>query len=414
MLFFFAMLFAALFAFLETSFTALRLFKVKELSKQASRFKWLFDAWENNPRRILITILIASNLADVLTSVLITDIVQGMLGDTGLSLAIGVFVATALILVFGEILPKSFAKAHPDAFFSSSLWLINTLFYIFYPMVTVLMMGTDFLTRRFGGKVLIDVEKADVITEKEIEFLIGYGDEKGVIESEKSVMLQNVFSLGETLAKEIMIPTPDIVAINVDETLEKAMALFIKYKFTRLPVYEDKDDNIIGIIHQKDVLDLLYHKEKKSLRELVIPVLFVPETNKINQLLREFLKKRLHMAMVVSEHGEVIGLITLEDIIEEIVGEIVDEHEKVHHEVVPLEDGGWLVDARIDLEKLEPILKLKFESEESVTLGGFLAECLQHLPKKGERVLYKGYCFQIQRATSRRVQQVLIFEEKEI
>lgn len=408
-LFFISLFCAALFAFLETAFTALRLFKIKELSLKVGRYKGLFEAWEKNPSRILITILIACNLADVLCSVLITDIVQAFLGDTGLSLVIGVVSATALILFFGEIMPKSYAKLRYESLFGSMLWMVNGMYFLFYPIVTVLLRCTNALVHKFEGE---SVGKHDVISEKELKFLIAHSDKAGMLETEKSEMLQNVFSLGNTLLKEVLVPAVDIVEIEVNESLEMAMALFSKYRYTRLPVYEKKEDNIIGMIHQKDVFDLLYRKQKKALRDILMPILLEPETKRINQLLSEFLKKRIHMAIVIDEYGDKAGLVTLEDIIEEIVGDILDEHESEQRDIVALEEGGWMVDARIELEKLGDALKITFEVEDSVTLGGFLAERLQHVPKKGERVLHQGYCFQIQRATSRRVFQVLVFKDE--
>jgi len=243
--------------------------------------------------------------------------------------------------------------------------------------------------------------------------LIDYSDEKGIMESEKTEMLQNVFSLGQTLVREIMIPSADITLLNANATINIAMETFFKSRYSRVPVYEGSDDNIIGIIHQKDIFDVMYHSQNKTLKELVRPVLFIPETQKINQLLSDFLKSHTHMAIIIDEYGSVAGLATLEDIIEEIVGEIVDEHEKINAEIVQLERGGWIIDAGISLEKVEDLLKIKVLSENSVSLGGFLAEKLQHLPKKGERVLYEGYCFQIQQASARRVHQVLVFESDE-
>jgi putative hemolysin len=405
-----ALFFAALFAFLETAFTALRLFKLKELALSVAKYKSLFESWEKNPQRILITILIANNFAHVLASVLITNIMEHFLGSA-LGLAVGVAMATIMILVFGEIIPKSFAKTHHERLFGSFLWLINFLYRFEYPFVTVLLRIADFFFSRLGGHHVL--EKQDVISEKEIEFLIDYSDEKGIMESEKTEMLQNIFSLGQTVVREIMIPKADMVLVNVNATLEQTMETFFKSRYSRVPVFDGTDDNIIGIVHQKDIFDLLYRSQNKTLKELVRPVLFVPETQKINQLLSDFLKKRVHMAIIIDEYGSVAGLVTLEDIIEEIVGEIVDEHEKITSEIVKLERGGWIIDAGVGLEKIEDLLGIKIAAENSVTLGGLLAEKLQHLPKKGERVLYEGYCFQVQQASARRVFQVLVFANKD-
>lgn len=406
--FFGVLLLAGLFAFLETAFTALRLFKLKELESNVARYKTLLDCWEKNPQRILITILIANNFAHVLCSVLISEIMQKLIPNN-FGLMIGVALATVIILVFGDILPKSLAKTHHEYFFKNTLWILNFLVQSFYPVVTTLQNLAELFFKLFGGT---HTGKHDAISEEEIEFLIDYSEEKGVMESEKTEMLQNVFGLGQTSVSKLMIPQPDMVGINVESTVDQAMEILSKYRFSRLPVYEGKEDNIIGIIYHKDVFELISRQQRKPLRELVRPVLFVPETKKSNQLLSEFLKKRMHMAIVIDEYGSVVGLVTLEDVIEEIVGEIADEHEKIHTGIVPLEQGGWLIDAGITLDEVEEALNIKFKVSDSVTLAGFLAEQLQHLPKKGERLFHQGYCFQIQQASSKRVFQVLVFEDK--
>lgn len=409
LIFVISLTFAALFAFLETAFTALRLFKLAELANLYPRYQKLFTMWEKNPQRILITILIANNLAHVLCSVTITDAMQALLGNTGLALAIGVTAATVLILILGEIVPKSFARVHHEEVVVSTLWLIYGLFILLYPFVTPLLWIANSFTStmgREGGKSETEA------SEQEIKFLIGYSDERGLMEAEKTEMLQNVFALAQKQVKEIMIPATDMVSIEVNESLKGALALFAKYRYTRLPVYEGKEDNIIGLIHQKDVFELLYSQQEKLVREIVMPILFVPESKKINQLLTEFLEKRVHMAILLDEYGAVMGLATLEDVIEEIVGEISDEHERVHEEIVPLEKGGWMLSGKTALEDVEELLNITFKSSDSVTVAGFLAEKLQHLPKKGERVIYKGYCFQVQRADSRRVYQVLVFKDQ--
>jgi putative hemolysin len=408
-LFICALFFAGLFAFLETAFTALRLFKIKELKSGFVRYKNLFASWERNPQRILITILIANNFAHVLCSVLIAEIMERLFG--GIGLIIGVGIATVTILIFGEIIPKTLAKTHHEKLFKAFLWLINILFVVLHPVVTFLLGLASFFFKKLGRGHILEKEPEEV-TEKEIEFLIDYSDEKGLMEAEKSEMLQNVFGLGQTLVNEIMIPKIDMVLLDVRCSLQEAMTLHTKSRYSRLPVYQDKEDNVIGIIYQKDIFDVIAKNQKKTIKELVRPILFVPETKKINQLLSEFLQKRMHMAVLIDEYGSVVGLVTLEDVLEEIVGEIRDEHESISSEVVPLERGGWLIDAKIPLEKLDDLLEINFDVEDSVTLGGFLAEKLQHLPKKGERLFYQGYCFQVQQASSRRVFQVLVFEEE--
>jgi len=406
----------ALFSFLETSITALRLFKLKELAKTTGRYEALFQSLEKQPHRVLVTILIANNLADVTTAALATRIAESISFyynlSRGVGFSLGICIATFAILVFGEILPKNIAKGRSERLFKSTLWVINILFYLFYPVVAFLTRFVDTIVGFITGHGGKEIRTEWVSSEKEIQFLIDYVYEQGLIEPEKTEMLKNIFELGKTPVREIMVPDTDIVSVNVRATLKETLAVFTEHSFTRLPVYEERYSNIIGMVHLKDIFALLSKNEDKPLKELVRPILFVPESMKVNQLLSELRRKHMHIAMVINEHGSLTGLITLEDVLEEIVGEISDEHERGSEDIFQLKHGGWLANASIPLEDLSVLLKISFETEDSVTLGGFLTEQLQHLPKKGERLIYKNYYFQVQKASPKRVLQVLIFEEK--
>lgn len=416
MLFFVALILRAVFAFLETSITALRLFKLKEIAAQSfSRYTELFQTLEKHPHEVLITTLIVSSFADVTAGALSTYIVETIFRhfnySSGLGFTIGIGVATVLIPVFGEIVPKNLARGRSERIFTSMLWLINSVHYILRPLTSVLTRFADWMLILFNQKQPTSGSEW-VTSEKEIRFLIDYIHRQGLMESDKSKMLCGVLDLGSVPVKDVMVPATDIVSIPIDTPIKKALRVFSDTNFTRLPVYENTQDNIIGMAHQKDVVLLLSNNEEKPLHELMRPIMFVPDSMKINQLLREFRQKQMHIATVLNEHGILTGLITLEDVLEEIVGEISDEHDPAIEMITELRDGGWLANASIPLEKLEEQFDITFDSQDSVTLGGFLAEQLQHMPQKGERVSYQGYCFQIQKTTARRVQQVLIFRSK--
>jgi putative hemolysin len=405
----------ALFSFLETSITALRLFKLKELAASTNKYGHFFQALEKTPHRVLITILIASSLAEVTAASLGTQIVEGFFARMnitgGLGFSLGIGFATLAILIFGEILPKNIAKSHGERLFASTLWITNIIFYTLYPIVTILLKLTDFIVYSLGGSRLSGGVEW-VSSEKEIQFLINYINEKGLMEQEKSEMLKNIFDLGLTPVKDIMVPATDIVSVNVTATIKDTLEIFGKRHFTRLPVYNGQQDNIIGMVHLKDVFGYISRNEDKPLKDIVRPIMFIPESVKINQLLREFRQQHMHIAIVLNEHGSITGLITLEDILEEIVGEISDEHDPANEKIIPLKQGGWLVDASTPLEILENHLGIEFESEDAITLAGFLTEQLQHLPKKGERILYQNHYFQVQKASDKRVLEVLIFTKK--
>ncbi len=403
----------ALFSFLETSITALRLFKLKELAQTTGSYQTLFQALEKNPTHLLTTILIASNLTDVTAvtagNMVMDEMFQSLPASIGFFLSIFI---TSTILLICEILPKTIAKAYGEKLFGSTLWITNLTFYSLYPLVMVVNKFTNYLVYKVSSKNPEDEEF--VTSEKEIQFLIDYINEKGLIEPEKTSMLKSVFELGTTPVRDIMVPATSMIAINADTTVRQAQLLFAKHQFSRFPVYEENLDNIIGMLHLKDIFSnfLRGESDDKPIRDMLRPILFIPESVKVNQLLKEFKAKSMHIGMVINEYGGITGLVTLEDVLEEIVGEIRDEYETVKEKIVPLKQGGWLVDATIELNQLKVVLNTTFETEGALTLGGFLTERMQRLPKKGERFIYHNYVFQVQQASQKRVFQVLVFPDK--
>jgi putative hemolysin len=407
-----SLLFCALFSFLETSITALRLFKLKEIASKSTKYHGLLKTLEQYPHKVLITILIANNLASVTAAALSTNLTDSLFEYIGLSggfaFSLGIGICTMFILIFGEVIPKNIAKIHGEVMFPSVMWITNIVYYTLYPFVNF-FVGLSNLVLYFIGSKADEAET--MVSEREIRFLIDYISEKGLMESEKTEMLRSIFELGNKDVREIMVPSVDIIMVSADLSIKNALDVFSKYQFSRLPLYKDSPDNVIGMIHQKDLFFLLSRNEEKELMDIARPIMFVPESMKINQLLREFRSQGMHIAMVLNEFGSITGLVTLEDVLEEIVGEISDEYEQTSQEITILEDGNYLVDAAIDLDELAQELEIQFVVENAITLGGFLTEKLQHVPRKGERILYHGYYFQVQRATHKRVYQVLIYKE---
>lgn len=401
----------ALFAFLETCITALQIFKLKEMSETVSdRYKPLLLSLQKNPHRMLITILIAVSLANVTAAALATHLMENLFSQwnlsQGLAFSLGIAITTSMILIFGEIIPKNFAKTHGENLFRSSLWFSNAIFYLLYPFVTFLLKISDFVMYRIAKK---DHAAETISSEKEIRFMIDYVSEHALMETEKTDMLRNILNMGQLAVKEIMVPESDIVSIDACTKVEEAVEIFGKHNFSRVPVYNTDHDNIIGFVHQKDVL-LLTHtgNDEEPITESLRPITFVPDSMRANQLLKEFKRKKSHIAIVINEFGSITGLVTLEDTIEEIVGEIHDEYETASEDIVKIKENSWLVDASTDLEDLGKILNISFQPATAITVGGFLSELLQRLPKKGEKTSYQGFTFSVQKATLRRVRQVMV------
>ncbi len=402
----------ALYSFLETSVTAMRLFKLKEISRSTTKFQKLFVTLETSPHEVLLSILIANCLANVSAAALLTTITDQVLAQLEfsgtLSFTIGVALCTALILVFGEAIPKSLAKVHGEKLFKSTLWITSITYSIMQPFVYLLIKFSSYAVNFFGGPA----EPTESVTsEREIRFLIDYINEKGLMDKEKTAMLQGIFELGNKQVKEIMVPTAEVIMVEMSEPLSNAVALFARYQFSRLPVFEKTKDNIIGMIHQKDVFVLLVQKKEATIKQLMRPIMFVPENMRINQLLNEFRKQGMHIAVVLNEFGSITGIVTLEDVLEEIVGDISDEHEEAPEKVITLDSTSWLVAASIDLDTLGELLGIEFNEEDVISLGGFLTERLQHVPRRGEQVFFKNYYFYVHKACHRRVLQVLVCKD---
>jgi putative hemolysin len=407
-----------LFAFLETTITGLRLFTVVELAQKTEGYEHLLAILEKKSDRILVTILIMSSFSEVSAASLGTFLVERALGyfhlSAGLGFSIGIALTTLCIIVLGEIIPKSFAKSHGEQSFSSFLRIISIVYYLLQPIVSVLMKIADVILYCIGYSPSKKLPSKEATWEQEIRFLINYVRENRLLDPQKTELLQNCVDFSKIPVRDIMIPATDIVALDVHTPLADVIDLFMNAQLTRVPVYQTNAENIIGMVHQKDIFILLCQAQNTHLSELVRPILFVPESIKISQLLVDLRQQRLHMAIVLNEHGSITGLITLENLIEQIVGDITDEHQQSSAKIIPVQHGGWIIDASITLIELGNFFHLFFEKESAITLGGFLTERLQHMPKKGERLLYNDLYFQIQKASAKRVHQVLVFQKNNV
>lgn len=325
-----------------------------------------------------------------------------------LSLIIGLFIGTYLAVTFGELIPKSIAIKYPK---NVSLWLAIPLILfnkIFKPFIWAFNISANGFLRLIG----IEPVKRDVIThsEEEIRFLISEGRKTGIIDSTEHQLIEKIFDFNDKTAKDIMIPRNRIVAIDIDENREKIIQTIIDEGYSRIPVYKETIDNIIGVIYSKDLISAAEHKELILLQDILRPATFIPETKHIGELLKQFQKTHVHIGVVVSEHGGVEGLVTLEDIIEEIVGEIEDEYDIEARNIQKDKRGIFLVNPEIQIAEFNK----KFNSDipenpdEYLTLSGFLQMVTGHVPEIYERIDYKDLIFTIMKKTGNMLLQVKI------
>src|SRR3990167_3635529 len=379
--------FCAIFSFIETSITALRIFKLKELEKENLRYKFLFNILEKQPNKILFTIVIANSLAHASSTALITSLMQeiflGLNLSEGLGLTVGVAIASCALVVFGEIIPKNIARAQGNRLLKYTLGITTLTYYLLKPFVLLITKFANLLMAPFGS------HEVEVIpSEQELSFLIDYVNKKGIIDKHKTSMLLSIFNLSEKPIKEIIVPEPQIVSIEANKSIKDAINIFQKYQFTRFPVFENKQDNIVGIIYLKDII----YKDLD------------PETT-ITNFVRQFKEDKRHMAIVLNEFGGIEGLVTLEDVLEQIVGPIVDEHENIIEDIKHISKNQWLANGNINISELKKVFDIDFETD-SISLGGFITEQLQHLPTNGETLIYKDYKFKIENSTPKRILQV--------
>lgn len=398
----------ALLAYMETSITAIRLFKVKELERSTSKYKNFFITLEYHPQYVFMTVLIATNMMCITTAILLQNIIENIFADfdwpQGLGFTIGIVSGTIVVSVIGEIIPKSIAQSKINPL-APLLWLANCIFYIVSPIARPMIALS-----RYFSRASLDHD-SQIVSEQEIQFLINYIEKKGLMEQDKTSMLQNIFRMENTYVKEILIPNSDVIGIDINSDINILLQLFNTYHYSRYPVFEGNPENIVGILYQKDVfIQLQQNKEGYKLKDLVKPIIFVPDSLKVSELLKEFKRQQIHLAMVLDEYGSTIGLVTLEDALEEIVGDITDEHDPTAHlrKITPVAPDEWSADATVDLDRLQDILQIDFQVETAVTLGGFLTEYAQRLLKVGENFFYKGFCFTILQANEKRVLSVHI------
>ncbi len=349
----------------------------------------------------MVNITIAS-LAAILTARL--SLAMGM--NEKLVMVIDVVVVTFIILILSEILPKVAAVRRPEKFSARVSFLLQGIYYLLFPITILLARFTHFLQTRSGFS-----EEKTLLTEEELKTLAEVGEEQGTLLKEEKEMIHSIFEFSETTVKEIMVPRTDMITVEAGTNLSELMELVKQKLHSRIPVYKKNIDNIIGILYVKDLLSFL-HKRKREridLEKMVRPAYFVPEQKKIDELLREFQKEHIHMAIVVDEYGGVSGLVTLEDVIEEIVGEIQDEYDKEQPLYKKVDEHTFLVDGKMPIEKLNEELHLNLPQEEDVeTISGFILSLLGALPREKETVTYENKRFTVEKINRNRILRVRI------
>ncbi|BFK07596.1 hemolysin family protein [Faecalimonas umbilicata] len=376
-------LLSALFSSAETSLTTSNKLKIQSLADQGSKRARILLKISEDSGKMLSAILIGNNLVNNAATALTTSLIIQLFGNSGVGIATGVI--TLLILIFGEISPKTLATIHSEKMALLYAPLIHFLMKIFTPVIFIvnkLSMGVLFLLR------VNPDQKVNTMTEHELRTIVDVSHEDGVIESEEKEMIYNVFDMGDAKAKDIMVPRVHVTFADINSTYDELIEIFREDKFTRLPIYEETTDNVVGTINMKDLLLYNYNDKKEfHVRDILREAYFTYEYKSISELLVEMRQASINIAIVLDEYGETAGLITLEDLLEEIVGEIHDEYDENEEEFVrQINDREYIIEGSMNLDDLNDSLGLNLSSEDYDSLGGFIIEHLDRLPEQGDEL----------------------------
>ena len=394
-------LLSAFFSGAETSITATGTGKLRTLQEQGkykflnSTFQWLID----DMQEALTVCLIANNVVNISASALASTVILELFGAGGLVVVVPVM--TILIVIFGEILPKSAAMVYSEHMMIFSAPILRILAFLLTPVAWAMKKCVTAI----GYLLHIDLGTQQVfVTRDEIEQVVKIGEESGALEANERRMIDGIIDFDERRVHEIMIPRTDMIALEADAHLSEAVKIFIEEGHSRIPVYEESPDNIIGILYVKDTLKNLLDSDLScEVRTLLRKPIFVPETIKTAEVLENMRREHIHIAIIVDEYGGVAGLVTMEDILEQIVGEIQDEYDQEVPEIQKLEDGSYSVQGGISLENLSEALGSEFESEDAESLGGLVLTLSGSFPEEGEIFEYNNWRIRVEALEDHRI-----------
>jgi CBS domain containing-hemolysin-like protein len=401
------LLLSGFFSSSETALFSISNFKALHIAKDGSQTGLLILKMKKDSHTLLTTILIGNNLVNIGASAIATSIAISYFKSNAVGIATGIM--TILILIFGEIFPKSFANNNNVLVARVVIYPIFWLSKLFYPFIYIL----NFIPRLQGVKNI----SHETVTEDELMTMVEVVKEDGEIKEEEKELITNIFEFDDTSCSEIMTPRADMFVIDVSHTMN--IEYILKTGFSRIPVIEDTIDNVVGILHIKD---LFVNFQKSSATDsaksmdaklIMKKPYFIPESKKLDSLLQDFKQKKSHMAVVVDEHGGISGIVTLEDVIEEIFGEIIDETDRLTPDIVKLKGNRWLVAGKIDIDDLNKELNIKIpESGIYDTFSGFFLERIDRIPKPGESIIVNQWSITVKEMDGNRIRNFIVTKDK--
>ncbi len=396
---------SAFFSSMETAFSCANRIKLRALASNGNkRAKQVLDLAETNYDKFITTDLIGNNIVNITASTIATIFFAKIIinGSTEAVSTISTIVMTLAVLIFGEITPKFIAKTYPEKMAMFFYPLIMFFYYIFYPL-TLLFGGWKWLLSK-----IFRLKNIDVVTEDEIMTMVEEAEEDGTLKTEETKLIRSVIEFDDLEVGDILVPRVNIISVDIADSMDDIRKVFDNEGYSRIPVYKDSIDTVIGTIHQRDFYSA-YLKGKKGIDGIMQPALYTTEHVKISDLLKQLQKKKIHIAIVLDEYGGTLGIVTLEDILEELVGEIYDEHDEEINHFKNVDENVYLVDGNASVSDTFEFFSLdEDENVESSTISGWVIEMLGEIPHAGRKLEYKKLDIEVTKSTVKKVLQVKI------
>ena len=410
----------AYFAATEIAFISLNDAKIEKQAKDGNKKAKQIQKMLKNPSKFLATIQIGITLAGFLSSAFASDTFAGMLAPVlnewmpfisiatwqNISIVIITIILSFFTLVFGELVPKRLAMKYYEKISFATIGVIKGISVVTAPFVKLLTWSTNLVSKIFG----VGEQEEEIVTEEEIKMMVNQGEEKGSIEENEKELINNVFEFNDIIASEIMTYRTDIYAIEMNEDIYGILDEIDEYKYSRIPVYEETIDDIKGILFLKDILKLVSTRKEFKIADIMREAYFVPESKPIDEIFEELQANKMQMAIVVDEYGGTAGLLTTEDILEELVGNIFDEYDDVEVEYKRLDDNTYLIDGSVSLYEMKKILDIELPEGDYETLSGYLIEKLGRLPEEDEHPVIEDehLTYKIEEYEDRRIKWVKV------
>ena len=362
----------------------------------------------NNYNLTIVSIVVGNNIVNILLPTISTLFFTQLISNKLIAIFVSTVLMTIIVIFFGEIIPKIYGKDQQENFVFKVVDILDIMIKILYPITKIFLVLTDFIQDHFFP----ETSDEEIEVEEELLTRIEEGVEEGSLNEDEEELIRNAIEFEEIRVEEVLRPKADIFMINVDTPNDEIFMLMSQERYSRIPVYEHDTDNIIGILYERDFLTAYIDYRDLDIRDILREVNFIPDTMRISLLLPQLQKDRSHLAMVVDEHGTIQGLITVEDIIEELVGDIWDEDEDIQSEIKPLNNQQYLVLGSVTLSDFNEYFENKelpeIESEQENTIAGYVIKLLQAIPKEGDRCCDETYRFEVKSMDNNRIDQILV------